>query len=83
MDFNLQIILKKLIKYLVEGLIVAIVAFCVPQKSLNFDEIALIALSAAATFSILDVFIPTMAETARQGAGLGVGFGLVKFPGGF
>jgi len=83
MNFNLQEILKRLIKYLVEGLIVAIAAFCLPQKSLKFEEIALIALTAAATFSILDTFIPTMAQNARQGAGLGVGFSLVGFPRGF
>ena len=83
MDFNLQEITKKLIKYLVEGLIVAIACFALPQKSLKLDEIALIGITAAATFSILDTFIPTMGQNARQGAGLGIGFGLTGFPGGF
>jgi uncharacterized RDD family membrane protein YckC len=83
MNFNLQEILKRVIKYLVEGLIVSICCFALPQKSLQLDEIAIIGLIAAATFSILDTFLPTMGENARQGAGLGIGFGLVKFPGGF
>ena len=48
-----------------------------------FDEIALIALTAAATFSILDTYIPSMGATARSGAGFGIGANLVRFPGGF
>lgn len=70
---------RRIIKYLIEGLMVAIVAFVIPKKSLNLEEIVLIALSAAATFSILDTYVPTMGVTARSGAGLGVGFNLVGF----
>jgi hypothetical protein len=83
MILNLKEIMKRVIKYLVEGLMVAIAAFAIPQKSLKIDEIALLALVAAATFSILDTFIPAMGSSARNGAGLGVGLNLVKFPGGF
>jgi hypothetical protein len=79
---NLQLgeLLKRAIKYLVEGLMVAIAAFAIPKKNLNMDEVALIALTAAATFSILDTYIPTMAVQARSGAGLGIGANLVGFP---
>ena len=70
---------RRIIKYLIEGFMVAIVAFVIPKKSLNLEEIILIALSAAATFSILDTYVPTMGVTARSGAGMGVGFNLVGF----
>jgi hypothetical protein len=50
---------------------------------LNIEEIVLIALTAAATFSILDTYVPSMGVTARSGAGFGIGANLVKFPGGF
>jgi hypothetical protein len=83
MDFSMGEFVKRAIKYLVEGIMVAIVAFVIPQKPLKLDEIAIIALMAAATFSILDTFIPTVAQNARQGAGLGIGFGLAGFPKGF
>ena len=73
-------LVKKAIKYLVEGLVVAFVAVIVPRKPLNAEEIIIIALIAAATFSILDVFIPSMGQSVRQGAGMGIGFNLVKFP---
>jgi len=73
-------LLKRAIKYLVEGLMVAIAAFAIPKRSLQLDEIALIALTAAATFSILDTYLPSMAVNARSGAGLGIGANLVGFP---
>jgi len=80
---NFQEITKKIIKYLVEGLIVAIACFAIPKQSLALDEIGLLALVAAMTFSILDVYIPSMGASARQGAAFGLGANLVKFPGGF
>lgn len=73
-------LVKRAIKYIVEGIMVALVAFVIPQKALKFDEIAIIALMAAATFSILDTFIPSMGASARTGAGMGIGFNLVSFP---
>lgn len=71
---------RRAIKYLVEGLMVAIAAYAIPKRSLNLDEVALIALSAAATFSILDTYVPSMASSARSGTGMGIGFNLSGFP---
>ena len=58
-------LIKRAIKYLVEGLMVALAAYAIPKKALNMDEVALIALTAAATFSILDTYVPSMAVSAR------------------
>ena len=80
---NVGELAKRVIKYLVEGLMVAIAAYAIPKRSLNLEEIILIALTAAATFSILDTYIPSMGATARSGAGFGIGANLVRFPGGF
>jgi ABC-type Co2+ transport system permease subunit len=80
---NVSELIKRIIKYLVEGLMVAIAAYAIPKRSLNIEEIVLIALTAAATFSILDTYVPSMGVTARSGAGFGIGANLVKFPGGF
>jgi ABC-type Co2+ transport system permease subunit len=73
-------LLKRVVKYLVEGVMVALAAYSIPKKSLNLDEVALIALTAAATFSILDTYVPSMAVSARSGAGFGIGAKLVGFP---
>lgn len=82
MYINFREILKRAIKYLIEGLMISVACFAVPKKSLDVEEIAIIALVAAATFSILDTYIPSMGSSARTGAGMGVGFNLVGFPGG-
>ena len=81
--FDVSELVKRIIKYLVEGLMVAIAAYAIPKRSLNLEEIGLIALTAAATFSILDTYVPSMGVTARSGAGFGIGANLVRFPGGF
>ena len=73
-------LVRRAVKYLVEGVMVALAAFAIPKKALNLDEIALIALTAAATFSILDTYVPSMAVSARSGAGFGIGANLVGFP---
>ena len=80
---NVGELVKRIIKYLVEGLMVAIAAYAIPKRSLNIEEIVLIALTAAATFSILDTYIPSMGVSARSGTGLGIGLNLAHFPGGF
>ena len=77
---NVAELVRRIIKYLVEGLMVAIAAYAIPKRSLNIEEIVLIALTAAATFSILDTYVPTMGVSARSGAGFGIGANLVGFP---
>ena len=78
--FDLGELVKRTIKYLVEGVMVAIAAYAIPKRSLSFDEVALIALTAAATFSILDTYLPSVGITTRSGAGFGIGANLVGFP---
>jgi ABC-type Co2+ transport system permease subunit len=78
--FNVGELIKRIIKYLIEGLMVAIAAFAIPKRSLNLEEIALLALTAAATFAILDTYIPAMGVSSRSGAGFGIGASLVGWP---
>jgi hypothetical protein len=77
---NIREVLRRLVKYLVEGLVVGFAAFALPKNKLPVEEIFWIALIAGMTFSILDMFTPSIAITARQGAGFGIGAGLVGFP---
>jgi len=69
-------LLKRAIKYIVEGIIVALAAFVIPKQSLKVEEVIVIALTAAATLAVLDTFIPSMGVSSRQGAGLAIGTGL-------
>ena len=73
-------ILTRLVKYSLEGLAVAIAAYMLPGKVLKLSEIGMIALTALATFAILDIYAPSVGSSARQGAGFGIGANLVGFP---
>ena len=41
--FDIAELVKRVIKYLVEGLMVAIAAYAIPKQSLKIDEIVLLA----------------------------------------
>jgi len=73
-------ILRRLVKYLVEGFVVAIAAYYIPQRKLQLREIAMIGFSAAAIFALLDIFAPSIGSAARTGAGFGIGSTIVGFP---
>jgi hypothetical protein len=80
MDFSVGEFVSRALKYLLEGLAVAAAAVFIPKKALPMDEVAILALTAAAVFAILDVLAPSVGVTARQGAGFGLGANLVGFP---
>jgi len=67
---------QSLVKYLLEGLAVAVAAYYIPKRSSNLQEIAMIAATAAAVFAVLDLFAPAVSGGARQGAGFGIGYNI-------
>lgn len=73
-------ILSRVVKYAFEGLAVAIAAYVLPGKTLKMSEIGMIAITALATFAILDIYAPSVGASARTGAGFGIGAGMVGFP---
>jgi hypothetical protein len=75
----LDSLMKRLVKYLIEGMVVAAVAHWIPNMKLAPKEVATIALTAAATFSILDYFAPALSASARAGTGLSIGAKLGGF----
>jgi len=80
MDFSVGEFVNRALKYLLEGLAVAVAAIYIPKRSLPLEEIGALALVAAAVFALLDVLAPSVGVTARQGAGFGLGANLVGFP---
>jgi len=76
---DIQELLRRIIKYLIEGFMVAIAAYAIPERSLNIEEIMAVTLTATATFAILDTYIPSIGASTRQGAGFGIGLNLVGF----
>ena len=79
--FNVAEISKRIIKYLVEGLAIAIAAFFIPEFSMSIGEVFMIALTGASVFAILDLYAPSIAVAARQGAGIGIGMKTVGYRG--
>lgn len=73
--------LNQAVKYLLEGLAVAVVAYYIPQRTMNWQEVALLGLTAAATFALLDYFAPSVATGARRGSGFAIGQNLITAPG--
>jgi ABC-type Co2+ transport system permease subunit len=72
-------IIAHLIKYVIEGGIVAVVAYLLPRKKMKPNEIIMIALIASSMFAIFDLYAPTVGSASRQGIGFGIGSSLVGF----
>ena len=69
-DFDIKEIGKRAVKYFVEGAMVAVAAYFIPRRGkggasmLNWEEVLMIALTAAATFALLDMYAPSVGHTA-------------------
>ena len=74
-----QEVLRRAVKYMIEGFAVALAAFYIPRRTMNVREITTIAITASATFAIMDVLSPKIGEHVRTGMGIGIGFGQVGF----
>ena len=79
--FDSRELCKRVVKYLLMGVIIAIVTVILPKQKLDLESVIAISLIAGATFAIIDTFIPTMSYPVQLGAGFGIGAGLVGFGG--
>ncbi len=60
-NFELSEVIRRALKYLIVGIAVALAANYIPQGTkLKFEEITMIAVTAAATFAILDMYTPSV-----------------------
>ncbi len=78
--FSMAELMTRIIKYVLEGLAVAVACVIIPTKVYKMEEILTISVIAATVFAILDMLSPSVGLTARQGAGFGLGANLVGFP---
>lgn len=78
-DFNE--VLTRIIRYFIEGAVVAFASYSIPSIRLDISEIITIGLVAACVLAIIDFFAPSMSTSVRSGIGMGVGFNLTGFPG--
>ena len=75
-------IIVRIIKYVLQGSMVAIAAYMIPVKKPQLEEILTIALVAAATFALLDLASPSLGNSVRVGSGFALGAQLVNWPAG-
>lgn len=82
-SFDLNEIVKLIVKYVLEGFVVGIVAFLVSKKKLNMEEIIVISLTASATLALLEIFLGgpggqnQIANSLRTGVGFSAGAGIL------
>ena len=70
-------VIRRIIKYILEGIAVSISAYFVGRGKLDSKEIIMIGITAALVFAILDMYTPVASFGARAGAGLALGYGTV------
>lgn len=78
-NIDIQDVLRRATKYIIEGFAVALAAYYIPKKGLNLNEITIIAITAAAIFAVLDILSPTIGGYVKTGMGIGIGLGQVGF----
>lgn len=69
--------LQQVMKFVLEGLAVALASRMIARTKLDVKEIAMLGLTAGAVFMVLEFFAPSIVLGARQGAGFGLGANLV------
>ena len=75
----INIDIKNLLKYLLEGFAVAMSAYIILRKqNTNFETILIIGLTAAAVYAILDNFTPDISSETRRGSGVSLGWNLLN-----
>ena len=71
---------KRVVKYVLQGLVIAIAAILLPKQKPDFEAVLALALVAAATFAIIDTMMPSLTMPVQLGVGVGLGAKLVSWP---
>jgi len=76
LDIN-EVIIRTL-RVLLEGFVVSLCAYAIPSSKLNWREVVMLGLVASATFSVLDLFSPSIGSTTKAGVGYSLGVNLAS-----
>jgi hypothetical protein len=79
-NFDFDEFMNRVIKYVIEGFVVGVSLWLISGTKRDINDIFIVGLIAAATFSLLDYASPSIGASVRSGAGYGMGFNLVGFP---
>lgn len=75
-SFDFAEMLRRALKYLIEGLAVALVAYFILKDRFTVKEAVILGITAALTFAILDTFSPSVSLGMRFGTGFTLGSSL-------
>jgi ABC-type Co2+ transport system permease subunit len=74
---DLSELIKRIFKYILMGLIISICAIIIPQRKLDTESVLILALTSAATFAVIDQFLPSMSNSVRGGLGTALGVNMI------
>ncbi len=72
-QLNVDDLVRKALKYALEGVAVAIAAKLLPDNNLSLTQLIVIAFTTALVFAIIDGMAADVAFGVRTGAGLAIG----------
>ena len=78
LTFDYKEVLRRIIKYLLEGIAVGASAHFVGRNKLDIKEILMIGITASLVFAILDMYSPIVSFGARTGTGFALGYGIAN-----
>ena len=69
---------RRILRYCLLGLTIAFAQLVIPRRQVSLEEVLSMAIIAAATFAVIDLFggDETLSNSTRQGVGLGIGLKL-------
>ena len=76
--FTSKFTISNIIKYLVEGIIIVLIAYVIPQKRTDTKELMVLVSIAAVSLFLIDIFTPDISKGTRFGIGFGTGLNLIR-----
>ncbi len=72
-DNYLSDLYQNILNYIIEGLAVGIIAYFIFKQKLSSQDLAVLIITATATFALIDFLSPKIGHHVRQGTGFGLG----------
>lgn len=70
-------IVELLVKYFIHGAVIIGLAFALGKGRRDWNNLLVMAIGSALSFLLLDIFSPVVSQSARKGAGFGMGMEMV------
>ena len=75
-SFNSRELCKRVIKYILQGLVISICCLLIPKAKPDFEAIIALGLVSSATYAVIDLFAPSLTFPLNLGVGFGIGSSL-------